>query len=807
MKKISLKIGLLVSTFALSSLFASSLFAEQANNTELTLEQVMADPDWIGNAPQSAYISDDGKSVFYYQKRKGSRDRDLWKLDLATNQSVKVPLKDLFTVDNGYGVLSPDGHLKAFNNRGDLWIKYLSSGELRQLTRTNRNEGRPQFIGNAKVAFRQGYSFYSLDLNSGMISEIASVAFTDDPRQEESKNALEKQQSRYFDYIKKRQEQRKLTQEISKKIDDSSDLDAAGTWYFGKNKTLATFSLSPNGRYLLVGVLPKSSPGKSDNMPHFVTEDGYVKNEKVRALVGTRQARNETLYMLDLFDGSKTKVDFSSLPEIDKDPLASIKKATAKRTGKKFKPHKGNRDLAVFTWNPNRGVSWTNNGSKVAVMLFSDDNKDRWIVEIDGKGKSKTLHHLQDEAWINDWDFNYFGWLNDNETLYFTGEDTGYSHLYLTSGSKPKAITKGRFIVNNVNKTNDGRYLYFNANKKHPGIYEVYRYDTASKNVEAITNLGGMNGYKLSDDGSSMVVSHSNALNPTELYFLDLNQQSVSPRKLTDSTSNRFKSIDWAAPEFVQIPSREADLPIHARLYKPKNFDNQGAEKYPAVIFIHGAGYLQNAHQGWSRYFREFMFHTFLTQQGYVVLDLDYRASKGYGRDWRTAIYRQMGTPEVVDLKDSADWMAKNTHVDREKIGIYGGSYGGFLTFMALFTEPDAFAAGASLRPVTDWVHYNHGYTSNILNTPAIDPEAFEKSSPIEYAEGLNKPLLIAHGMVDDNVFFKDTVRLVQRLIELEKTEYFETAIYPIEPHGFTEPSSWLDEYKRIYYLFEKHLK
>jgi dipeptidyl aminopeptidase/acylaminoacyl peptidase len=124
---------------------------------------------------------------------------------------------------------------------------------------------------------------------------------------------------------------------------------------------------------------------------------------------------------------------------------------------------------------------------------------------------------------------------------------------------------------------------------------------------------------------------------------------------------------------------------------------------------------------------------------------------------------------------------------------------------MALFRKPNLFACGAALRPVTDWAHYNHGYTSGILNIPDIDPEAFERSSPIEFAAGLTKPLLICHGMQDDNVLFQDTVRLVQRLIELKK-ENFETAIYPVEAHGFREPTSWLDEYRRVFKLFEQHL-
>jgi len=188
-----------------------------------------------------------------------------------------------------------------------------------------------------------------------------------------------------------------------------------------------------------------------------------------------------------------------------------------------------------------------------------------------------------------------------------------------------------------------------------------------------------------------------------------------------------------------------------------------------------------------------------------VVLVPDYRASEGYGRDFRTAIYRQMGTPELEDLKDSVDWLVANQQVDRSRIGVYGGSYGGFLTLMALFKAPDLFAAGAALRPVTDWAHYNHEYTANILNSPDVDPEAYRISSPIEWAQGLKKPLLISHGMLDDNVFFKDSVRLSQRLIELKK-ENWELAAYPLERHGYQYADAWLDQYRRIYKLFEREL-
>jgi dipeptidyl aminopeptidase/acylaminoacyl peptidase len=200
------------------------------------------------------------------------------------------------------------------------------------------------------------------------------------------------------------------------------------------------------------------------------------------------------------------------------------------------------------------------------------------------------------------------------------------------------------------------------------------------------------------------------------------------------------------------------------------------------------------------------MFHHLLASRGYVVLDIDYRGSAGYGRDWRTAIYRHMGGLDLDDQVDGSRWLQRTLSIDPERVGIYGGSYGGFITLMALFTQPKDFGAGAALRSVTDWAHYNHGYTGRILNLPQDDTLAYRRSSPIYFAEGLEDPLLIAHGMVDVNVHFSDVVRLAQRLIELGKTDW-EMAVYPVEDHAFVAPTSWTDEYRRILELFERSLR
>jgi dipeptidyl aminopeptidase/acylaminoacyl peptidase len=271
--------------------------------------------------------------------------------------------------------------------------------------------------------------------------------------------------------------------------------------------------------------------------------------------------------------------------------------------------------------------------------------------------------------------------------------------------------------------------------------------------------------------------------------------------QVTHSTTAEFEKYAWREPELVWFKASDgADVP--ARLYRPKGSLRNGA----AVVFVHGAGYLQNVHRWWSSYYREFMFHNFLADNGFTVLDMDYRGSQGYGRDWRTAIYRHMGGQDLSDQVDGARYLVEQHGIDPGRIGIYGGSYGGFITLMAMFTSPGTFKSGAALRSVTDWAHYNHGYTANILNTPLEDSIAYRRSSPIFHAEGLQGNLVMLHGMVDTNVEFQDVVRLSQRLIELKK-ENWELAVFPVEDHGFVEPSSWTDEYRRIWELFYRTLR
>lgn len=778
----------------------------------LSLEQIMSDPDWLGRQPQSAMFSPTGDAMLYFRKREGSVVPDLFKTNLNNGNGEKVPLSQMHRYDYDEIVDDYDFDFIAWIFEGNVFAQKRGSQKVIQLTKSSQAAENLRYYQNQGLSFRRDNSFYSVDVETGVQRQIFEWHFSK-PYQpnKKPKDYIAREQQKLIKYVQVERKNRADRHEYREALGNANDTIMASTFYFDTSHTTVLASLAPNGKHAIV-VTRENKPTRSDTdiMPDYIEENGRIKSQSVRQRVADAKPVSHHIYFLDIDKQTKKKLSYKGLPGYNEDVLADVKRENAQAKGETYTENRLPRDIGLlFDWYATEmPVKWHDSSSHVALMLEAWDNKDRWIVTVDTNSpKFVTQHRMHDSAWVN-YRFNQFAWFDNSKTLYLLSEESGYSQLY----TKPlegnlKAITSGRFVVDDVVLTQNDEYFYYKANKKHPGIYEVYQVPATGGESKALTNLNGMTDFVLSPAQDTLLLTHSTLAMPPELYVLALNNsEQPEPIKLTNTVSEEFLSIDWTLPAIVAIDSSHTEQPIYSRVYMPSNNDTtDSSQKRKAVVFNHGAGYLQNAHLGWSGYFREFMFHSLLVSKGYVVLDMDFRASAGYGRDWRTAIYRQMGTPEVQDLVDGVNWLVDNANVDRNRIGTYGGSYGGFLTFMALFNEPDLFQAGAALRPVSDWAHYNLPYTSNILNTPDIDPLAYERSSPIYFAEGLTKPLLMNAPMVDNNVFFVDVVRLVQRLIELEK-EDFETAIYPVEPHGFVQPSSWLDEYRRILKLFETHL-
>ena len=768
----------------------------------------MRGPQLVGYEPSSVRWSGDGKQIYFQWKQytdPHEKDMETWVANLDGSGLHMLTEAEAKLAPPTLGDVSPDKAKTAYTRDGDIFVYDHVSGKTVQITQTNDAELNPRFTKDGRrIAFTRANNLYVMSLDGGLLVQLTDIraagaaptaptggagfggggrggfgggtrtaSADDSPRGTPSQEFLKKQERELLDIIKEKAAKREEAEAKRKKENIRKPMTLTAT------QTVVGLQLSPDEKYVIASISETAPGGKTSIVPNFVTESSYTEDIPSRNMVGDTQSRSR-LAVINAENGEVKYVDpgFKTKAE----PAA---------------------DRAVRLTNP----IWSEDGTKAILTARAEDNKDRWILALDpATGKTRVIASDHDDAWIggpSQFGSTSIGWLKGDKEIYFDSERSGYAHLYSVpyEGGEPRALTSGKWEVLDVKVSKDKSKFYLQTNEVSPSEHQVYEMSTSGGARTRLTTQAGSHQLWMSPDETAFVDLYSYMTKPPDLFVQDA-KPDAARKRITSSPSPEFAQYPWLDAPIINFKARDG-VEVPAKLFKPAKVAKGG----PAVVFVHGAGYAQNVHKYWSaNYYREYMFHHILMERGFVVIDVDYRGSAGYGRDWRTAIYDHMGGKDLDDAVDAAKYVVAEHGVNPKKIGIYGGSYGGFLTLMGMFTASDTFAAGAALRPVTDWSHYNHGYTANILNNPQSDPEAYRRSSPIYFAQGLKGALLICHGMVDTNVHFQDSVRLIQRLIELGKTNWT-VAPYPVEDHGFAEPTSWTDEYSRILDLFEKNLK
>ena len=780
----------------------------------LTVQKIMRDPKWMGVAPTNYRWSGDSKTVFFNWNPENKEKDAAYKVGVLTNKpeltednaAEKAAVKNYtFNKDKTLG-LSEKG--------GDIYLFNFKTNKETRLTNTVDREMGSYFLYNNDVIFQRGDNLFQVSLSTAEMKQLTNFIKGKKPVLGAPQIAgaparalpttqdawLKADQTELFDIIKKRNKQGATG---AQRMAAGSRFGLGGSTadraqralkpIYLDDRFLSGLKVSPDGNYISYRLTTPATNNRNIIVPNYITSSGYTEDIPGRTKVGETQSVSDS-YILNSEKDSVYIVKISQIPGIKDLPdyLKDYPKQLEERTKK-------NEDRKVNLGIPN----WNEKGTVAFITASSQDNKDLWILKLDAAtGNVNILDRQRDEAWIGGPGVGRsIQWI-DNNRFYYQSEATGYSHLYVynvATGDK-KQITSGKWEVQRVQLSKDKNTFYISGNKEHPGITHFYKINVNGGDLIQITSMKGGNEITMSPDEKWLAINYSYMDKPWELY-IQANKLGAKAVQITKSTTAEFDSYKWRQPDLVNFKNRYGS-DVYARVYPAKN----PHPNKPAVVFVHGAGYLQNVHFWWSQYFREFMFNNMLADNGYTVIDIDYTASSGYGRDHRTGIYRDMGGKDLTDQVDGVKMLVEKYGVNPKHVGLYGGSYGGFITLMGLFKEPEVFASGAALRSVTDWAHYNHGYTSNILNEPFNDPIAYKRSSPIYYADKLKGDLLMLHGMVDVNVHYQDIIRLTQRLIELGKDNW-ELASYPVEDHGFVEPSSWTDEYKRIFKLFETTLK
>jgi dipeptidyl aminopeptidase/acylaminoacyl peptidase len=438
----------------------------------------------------------------------------------------------------------------------------------------------------------------------------------------------------------------------------------------------------------------------------------------------------------------------------------------------------------------------------IAEQSVNYKNQDVRVINVH-TSKSKVVFHQEDNRWV---EVSDLGWDQTGKRLWFTSDQSGFQHLYTVSpnGEGLKQVTKGDWEIHNDPFSHPpqwiGDSIYYSSTQDSTAERQYYRVKAdGTSEPERLSKEKGLHIGWISEDGKAVATMRADMKNPLDLY--------VDGRQVTKSPLPAFYQMPWAETKFFHYPSSKDGKSVSARMLLPPGYnpEDPNAKPRPAIVYIHGSGYATSILQQWGSYQDlRFVFNNFLASQGYVILEMDYRGSTDYGRDWRSGVYLDMGGPDLEDVLGGVEYLRGLKNIDMNRVGIWGWSYGGFMTAMAMFKAPTTFKAGAAFSGVYDWANYNANYTDERLTAPAENPEAYQRSSPIHFSGRLQNHFLMLHGIADDNVLFQEAVQLSEKLIHENKP--FEEAFYPEENHAYARDESYRDAFGRAARFFDKYL-
>ena len=698
--------------------------------------------------------------------------RDGKKIESVTAEAAaRLPVNVQYTDDGSRAIYQQGQRLFYWKKAGGARM-LVAGGLVRGFPRWHRDDHEVRWVAENAL--------YTMDPESGVLRQLTAT-FTprEEPKADRNVDAVRKAQEELFDFVKRNRLVRDTNEARARRLRDARPV----TTPVRTGETLGQIEYSGEGGWVAYVVRPRVQP-TSTTYSDYVNDSGFVFQRQSRPKVG--QALVRTRIML-------VPADSMAIPD-------SVK-AVAVDTTEFKKPV-----IAVQ-------ILSSADGRHLVAEYQSVDYKDRWIVEVEpSTGKiARTLFHDHDEAWFGGAG-NAQGWHAPSYVefaytgeLLLTSEKSGFAHVYAVNlaNGDTRAITSGEWEVRGISKHRDGRQLWITAGIEHPAESHQYLVPITGGTPQRVDRTGeGVANAVRSPDDQVLAMSWSTPYSIPDLYLQPVSGKSA-PVQVTRGGSDAFWRIAWPTQDFIRFMD-DKGKPVFARVFRPVGEQHPSR---PAVLEIHGAGYTQGVWKqfGGSSAHGGMLYAQQITAKGGTYVQLDYRGSAGYGRDYRTDVYRSMGDRDVASAVSLIPVLAKDYNVNPQRVGLFGCSYGGFYTLMALFKHPGTFQAGVAQCSVTDWAHYNHGYTARILNgTPADDSIAYRVSSPVFHAAGLQDRLLLQHGLIDGNVQYQDAVRLVQRMMELGKD--FEFVTYPVDEHGWQTIWARRDSQRRMQKLFDETL-
>lgn len=425
-------------------------------------------------------------------------------------------------------------------------------------------------------------------------------------------------------------------------------------------------------------------------------------------------------------------------------------------------------------------IKWTQDDDELVIYTMNRHQNELklWEVEVeDDELEVELLYQEQAEAYleIND-DLRFL----EDGSFIWTSEKDGFKHLYHYNdeGKLKKQITKGPWEVTEFyGLDEENGWLYYQAAEASPLQREIYRVKLNGRSKQKLSEQAGWNSASFSKGFKFFINTYSSAATPTYETLQRANGEQV--RVLNDNAGlvERMKGFALSEKEFLQIPNAEG-TPLNAWMIKPQDFE--AGKKYPVLMFVYGGPGSQTVQDKFDGF--NGMWYQSLAAQGYIVVSVDNRGTGARGRDFRTVTYQQLGKYETEDQIAAAQWLAQQDYVDGKRIGIWGWSYGGYMSSLGLTKGAEVFKAAIAVAPVTNWRFYDNIYTERYMRTPQENAAGYDDNSPINHVEKMKGAYLLVHGSADDNVHVQNTMRMVEALVQANKQ--FELFIYPDKNHG-----------------------
>jgi dipeptidyl-peptidase-4 len=448
-------------------------------------------------------------------------------------------------------------------------------------------------------------------------------------------------------------------------------------------------------------------------------------------------------------------------------------------------------------------IKWTRDNDKLCIIRM---NRLQNYVEImlanANSGKSEVIHSEKNQYYISEINDNYPIFLDDGKHFMIYSEKSGHNHLYLynINGNPENQITEGDWSVTNIiGVDHDEKRVYYSSTEASPLKRHVYSIKLNGKKKKQITTKDGWNNVNFSNGFKYFINYYSNANTPTEITLH--NKQGELIRVLEDNEKLKEKAEEYGfvKKEFIKINTPSSKWDLNAYIMKPKDFDPD--KEYPLFMYQYSGPGSQLVTDRWGRYHA---FFTMLTQKGYVVAVVDPRGTGGRGEQFKKMTYGELGKYETTDQTEAAEYFANQSYIDGDRIGIFGWSYGGYMSSNCLFQSNDVFSMAIAVAPVTNWRFYDTIYTERYMGLPQENPDGYDDNSPINHVDGLKGDYLLVHGTGDDNVHYQNSIELARELIKANKQ--FEMMFYPDKQHGIRGENSHYHLFTKMTNFIEENL-